>query len=49
LYGFGLGREHFAKVYLPHARNSAAPNFNTPGPGHYTSLYHNVGVQSRKT
>jgi hypothetical protein len=46
IYSFGLGRQHFRKVYMPAVPLSQDPNH--PGPAMYAVPYYNIGKHSRK-
>ena len=45
-YSFGIGRQYFQRVYLPHQK--ANLDNTMPGPGSYDSSIHNVGYDSKK-
>eukprot|EP00356_Strombidium_inclinatum_P016250 CAMPEP_0170487364 /NCGR_PEP_ID=MMETSP0208-20121228/6204_1 /TAXON_ID=197538 /ORGANISM="Strombidium inclinatum, Strain S3" /LENGTH=102 /DNA_ID=CAMNT_0010761625 /DNA_START=254 /DNA_END=562 /DNA_ORIENTATION=- len=47
VYSFGVGRDHFKKVYLPQSKLSS--DMTIPGPGTYSSGFGQFGKGSRKT
>ena len=49
IYSFGIGREHFTKVFIP-GKQKFNEEENIPGPGMYTKQYMNIGTHgSRKS
>jgi len=45
IYSFGIGRQHYRKVYIP-GKQKFNEEINVPGPGMYSHNYKNIGVTS---
>ena len=46
MYSFGIGRQYYQRVYLPHQKQNL--DNSMPGPGHYESVIYGVGTDSKK-
>lgn len=48
IYGFGLGREHFQKVYMPNAVYQTKSNIGIPGPGSYNDKLKSIQANDNR-